>query len=227
MLRAIMDDPERWSYELTKRVSRRLVYLEQEAEKIYKAREPDPEKREGAMTGIMGVTAHVLQSTTYKYPDFTFAPSTAPENWVWRNIIPYEIGVDIAESDFMMVWQPTWSLGKTSTLGLRTSYSVSGGLLQSIPTARPDYITVGLEWSRLSGKGLFSSWGVTPSYVHRLGTPVSGGSVGTTGLEAHVGLFENRLRVAFGTKNIGSASETWRLTVGITDIPGWTYWLTR
>jgi hypothetical protein len=227
ILRAIMDDPERWSYELTKRVSRRLVYLEQEAEEIYKAREPDPEKREKAMTGIMGVTAHVLQSTTYKYPEFTLAPSTAPENWFWRNIIPYEIGVDMAESDFMMVWQPTWSLGKTSTLGLRTSYSVAGGLLQSIPTTRPDYITLGFEWSRLTGKGLFSSWGITPSYVHRLGTPASGGAVGTTGLEAHVGLFENRLRLGFGTNNTGSVNNTRRLTVGLTDIPGWIYWLTR
>lgn len=227
MLRAIMDDPERWSHELTKRVSRRLVYLEQEAEEIYKAREPDPEKRKGAMTGVMGVTAHILQSTTYKYPDFTFAPSTAPENWFWRNIIPYEVGVDMAESDFMMVWQPTWSLGETSTLGLRISYSVAGGLLQSIPAARPDYVTVGTEWSRLTGKGVLSSWGITPSYVHRLGTPVSGGAVGTIGLEAHVGLFENRLRVGFGTINTNAADKTWRLTVAITDLPGWTYWLTR
>ena len=226
MLSAIMEDPEEWSHELMKRVTQRLVYLEQEAEKIYEAREPDPEKREQAMTGIMGITSYVLQSNTYKYPDYTFAPSTAPESWFWRNVIPYEVAFDMAESDLMLSWQPTWALGKKTTTGVRATYGVAGGLFQSVPSGRPDYVALGIDVTRLTSYSLFSSWWITPTYFHRIGTPAFG-TIDTWGVDFHVGMLKNRMRLGFGTRNLNDASNTWFLSVGLTDLPGLVYWLSR
>ena len=78
LLAQIIADPAHWPSELTRRATTRFVYLEQQAEAIYKAREPDPALRENSYTAIMGITAHSLQTATYNYPDFDFAPSTAP-----------------------------------------------------------------------------------------------------------------------------------------------------
>jgi hypothetical protein len=170
LLAEIMQDTNKWSYELMKRMTSRLVQLEQQAEEIYEAREPDSEKREKAMTGYMGLSAYVLQSSTYKYPDFTFSPSTAPEDWLWRNIIPYEVAFDMAESDVLLTWQPTWALGKKSTIGVRGTLGLAGGFLEALPSGRPNYVALGLDLTRLTKSGIASSWGVTPTVYHRLGT---------------------------------------------------------
>jgi len=226
LLSKIMEDPEKWPHELMKRMTSRLVYLEQQAEKIYEAREPDPAKREQAATGYMGMSAYVLQSSTYKYPDFTFSPSTAPDNWVWRYIIPYEIAFDMAESDLLLTWQPTWAVGKQSTIGLRGTLGLAGGFLESVPSGRPNYVALGLDLTRLTRTGIASSWGITPMYYYRLGTsPTS--NVDTWGIDVHAGFLQNRLRVAIGTRNINNVSNTWFISWGLTDVPGFIYWLTR
>ena len=96
LLALIMNDPEYWSHELVNRATSRLVYPEEEAERIYRTREPDPEKRYKAYPTLMGAGALSLRTATYQYPTFSFAPSTAPELWVWHNIIPYEASFDVA-----------------------------------------------------------------------------------------------------------------------------------
>ncbi|MFV1997498.1 MAG: patatin-like phospholipase family protein [Acidiferrobacterales bacterium] len=226
LLSKIMEDPDKWPHELMKRMTSRLVYLEQQAEIIYEAREPDPEKREKAATGYMGMSAYVLQSSTYKYPDFTFSPSTAPDDWVWRNIMPYEIAFDAAESDLLLTWQPTWAVGKKSTIGVRGTVGLAGGFLESAQSARPNYVALGLDLTRLTRSGIASSWGITPMYYHRLGTsPTS--NVDTWGFDVHAGFLQNRLRVAIGARNVNSVSNTWFISWGLTDVPGFVYWLTR
>ncbi|UCF76981.1 MAG: patatin-like phospholipase family protein, partial [Betaproteobacteria bacterium] len=101
LLTDIMDDPERWSYELVRRVTARLVYLEKEAEQTFKAREPDPAKRETSITPVLGAGAHILRTATYKHPDFTFAPSTAPDEWWGRYIVPFEFAYDAVDGDVL------------------------------------------------------------------------------------------------------------------------------
>ena len=71
----------------------------------------------------MGATVHLLQSATYQYPGVTFSPSTAAEDWIWRNIMPYELGFDILERDILANWQPTLAMSNNNllldTLGYR------------------------------------------------------------------------------------------------------------
>ena len=228
LLAQIMEDPDQWSYELVNRITNRLVYLEQQADQVFIARESDPEKREQAHPGLLGAGSYLLRTVNYKYPHFTFAPSTAPDEWIWRNFIPYEFSFDLAEGDLQLTWQPTWSLSKKSKLGIRGTISFAGGLLNSAEVAadRNDYVSLGLDYSRLTRSGLLSSWGVTPYWFHTIKDPDIG-KQDTFGADIHVGMLENRLRIGLGARDINDMGDTWFLVVGITDIPGLVYWLTR
>jgi len=228
LLAQIIADPTNWTSELTRRATTRFVYLEQQAEAIYTEREPDPALRENSFTTIMGTTAFSLQSATYNYPDYAFAPSTAPENWIWRNIIPYEAAVDIAGSDLIFTWQPTWSLSSTDLLGVRASLGFTGGVIESGSESfsRENYGALGITYSRRTNSPSISSWGLTPTWYHRWNDPDIG-QQDTAGGHIHVSFFQDRLRLGLGTRDFNDISDTWFLTIGFTDLPGLTYWLTR
>lgn len=227
LLAQIMDDPDQWSYELVNRITNRLVYLEQQAEVVFQARESDPDKQEHAYPGLLGAGAYILRTTSYKYPQFAFSPSTAPDHWAWRNFIPYEFGFDLAEGDLLLSWQPTWSLSKKNTLGIRATIGFAGGLLNSSEVVeRENYLSLGLDYSHMTRSGLLSSWGITPYWFHTIKEPDIG-KQDTFGADMHVGLLENRLRIGLGARDVNDMGDTWFLVVGVTDIPGLVYWLTR
>ena len=227
LMEQIIDDPDSWATELTRRVTTRLVYLETQAEDIYAAREPDKNKRESANVGTMGAAAFVLQSSTYRYPEATFAPSTAPENWFWRNIIPYEIGFDLADGDLLFTWQPTMALSQKDLLGARLSLGFPGGLFQSsADVTRENFLALGIDYTRQSSSAYVSSYGFTPSWFHAFNQPQNSDR-DTFGGDIHVGILKNRLRISIGTRDFNNASDSFFLTLGVTDIPGVFYWLTR
>ena len=227
LLTLIMDNPDYWSHALVNRATDRMIYLEQKADAIYKAREPDPAKREQADTGLMGATALVLRTATYKYPKFTFAPSTAPEAWFWRNVIPYEVAFDLNEGDILVLWQPTWSFKKVNA-GLRFGFGFTGGLFNSsADQSRENYGTLGLDLTSNENTLIFSGWGLTPAVFHNWQDPQDVDQT-TFGLDVHTSLFKNRVRISLGARDIvNNAGDTMFLTVGLADIPGLAYWLSR
>jgi len=227
MLALIMDDPGYWSHELVKRATRRLAYLEKQAETIYQAREPDPEKREKANTAIMGASALVLRTATYKYPKFTFSPSTAPEDWFWRNIIPYETAFDFNDGDLLFLWQPTWNF-KTTNAGIRFGLGFAGGVFNSNASERREnYGILGLDLTRIAKTAIFSGYGITPAVYHNWRNPEDGDQT-TFGFGVHANLFNNRLRIGLGARDaVHDADDTIFLTIGIADLPGLVYWLSR
>jgi predicted acylesterase/phospholipase RssA len=228
LLAQIIADPTNWPSELTRRATTRFVYLEQQAKAIYQAREPDPALRESSYSTVMGITAFSLQSATYKYPDFAFAASTSPENWAWRNIIPYEVATDLTGSDLIFTWQPTWSLSSKNLLSVRASLGFTGGIVESGDETfeRENYGALGLGYSRQTDSATISSWGLTPTWYHQWNDPVIGNQ-DTAGGHVHVSFFKDRLRLGLGVRDVNETSETWFFTVGLTDLPGLTYWLTR
>ena len=227
LMEQIIDDPDSWASELTRRATNRLVYLETQAANIYAAREPDKEKREKANTALMGATAFVLQSSTYKHHQFSFSPSTAPDNWFWRNLIPYELAFDLSEGDLMLTWQPTYALSKRDLLGIRGTLGFPGGLFQSsADTARENYLGVGIDYTRLSTSPYISSYGFTPTWYHAFNQPENFDR-DTFGGDIHIGVLKDRMRIGVGTRNFDRASDAFFFTIGITDIPGMVYWLTR
>ena len=227
LLAEIIEDPENWEYELTKRWTTRLVYLEQQAEEVFEAREPDPDKRETAQTELLGAAAWSLQSVTYRYPNFAFAPSTAPESWVWRNFIPYEVGFDIVEGDLSFSWQPTWSVGARTNLGLRFGLGFAGGILDSTDSVdRENYGILGFDVTYLRESTFMSSFGFAPAVYHSWSDPRLVDQT-TFGFDGHAGLLNNRLRIGLGARDASNVSDTWFLTLSVDDLPGMLYWLTR
>jgi hypothetical protein len=227
LLAQVMLDPEQWEYELVRRATGRLVQLEQNARGIFAAREPDPAKRETSIVGVMGASSHVLRAATYKYPDFTFAPSTAPEEWWLRNVIPYELGLDTVEGDVLITWLPTWSMSPHTLLSLRGGFGFSRGFLDAKgEQERGNYALLGPELNLLTGRQLLSSWGLMAGVYYAFDTPLSGNRESLGG-GVHVGLFKDRVRLSLGSRNLDEASDNWFLIIGITDLPGLTYWLTR
>jgi len=227
LLVEIIDDPDSWATELTRRLTTRLVYLEEQADKVYADREPDKDKRESANTALMGATAFVLQSSNYMYPEFSFAPSTAPDKWFWRNIIPYEIGFDLVEGDILLTWHPTMALTQKDLLGIRGTLGFTGGLFQSSSdVGRENFLGVGLDYTRKTSSSYLSSYGFTPTWYHTFNQPENRDR-DTIGGDIHISILKNRLRIGVGTRDFDHASDAWFITLGITDIPGMLYWLTR
>lgn len=227
LLSLIMDNPEYWSHELVKRATNRLIYLEQQTEDIYKAREPDPEKRETANTALMGAGSLALRTATYRYPTFAFSPSTAPESWFWRNIIPYEAAFDLMDGDTLFFWQPTWNLDYLNA-GIRFGLGFTGGLFNSnADEGRENYGILGLDLTRNEKTTLFSGWGITPAVYHNWTKP-EGVDQTSLGMDVHVNFFKNRVRISLGARDIiNNADDTLFLTIGIADLPGLIYWMSR
>ena len=227
LLAQIIADPDTWPTEMTRRFSARLVYLERQAADIFEAREPDQDLRNLSYTPLMGATAHILQSSTYKYPGFTFSPSTAPEDWIWRNIIPYELGFDVSEGDIIATWQPTLAMSSNNLLNIRVSLGFAGGLFESSSDERREnYLGLGFGYIRRTKSAMVSSFGITPTWYHAWEKPTIGNQ-NTAGGEIHVSFLKDRLRVALGTRDFNDFDEHFILTFSFADLPGATYWLTR
>ncbi len=227
-----MADPEQWSDEFIRRATGRMVLLEKEADRIAARREPDPERRPPSLTPFVAATAHVMRTGTYKYPAFDFSPSTAPKEWFWRNVIPYELAFDLGGGDFLITWQPTWRLTNRDTLSTRLALGLQGGLIGRDTDAagnrieRDHYLALGLDYTRLTGHTGFSGWGLTPTVYHAISASAEGERT-TRGGDLHVGFLKNRLRIGLGVRNHTDAGNTWFVQVGVADVPGLVYWLTR
>lgn len=227
LLAEIMADPEKWPTELTRRVTARLVHLERQAADLYAAREPQEELREESYTAFMGGTAHLMQSATYKYPEFTFSPSTAPEEWIWRYVIPYELSFDLSEGDILVTWQPTMALSENNLLDIRASLGFAGGLFKSSSDReRENYLALGLGYIRRTEQATISSFGFTPTLYHKWTKPQVG-KQNTFGIDVHASFLSDRLRVGIGSRDFENFNDEIFITFGISDLPGATYWLTR
>jgi len=226
LLAHIMKDPDQWTFELTRRFTNRLDYLESKSRKIKAERDPDSKTSQG-VGALVGPASLALRTATYKYPSFDFAPSTAPKHWVWRNVIPYELALDLHQADLLINWQPTWSLSRYNNLGIRGTIGLAEGLARSDDeNARSNYVSLGVTYMRLTNSSLFSSWGITPAVTHNFRDPLVGDQ-DSFGGDVHVGMLKNRIKIGLGAKDFNEFSDSWYLTIGLTDLPGFAYWLSR
>ncbi len=227
LLTQIIADPDTWGTEMTRRITTRLTYLERQAADIFAAREPDRDLRSHSYTALMGASAHILQSATYKYPGFTFSPSTAPKDWAWRYIMPYELGIDLVEGDTLAIWQPTLAISANNLLNIRASLGFAGGLFEnSVDASRENYLGLGLGYIRRTESASISSFGFTPTWYHSWNQPEIG-EQNSFGGNVHISFLKDRLRIGLGARDFENFDSSWFLTIGIADLPGATYWLTR
>ena len=227
LLADIIHDPELWSHELTRRFTERLIVLEKETGRIYREREPDPDKRPQTREGLLGGASFVLRSSTYKYPAFDFSPSTAPKRWKLRYLIPYEIGFDLTDGALHFTWQPTWSISKNHLLTARGTVAFTRGVIGENSHEEPNnFFVLGAGYTKRIDKGLFSGYGITPGYYRYFRTQDSG-DIDSFGGEIHLTVLENKLRFALGTRNFDDLEDSWYLSFGVADIPGIAYWFSR
>jgi hypothetical protein len=73
---------------------------------------------------------------------------------------------------------------------------------------------------------MFSSVGITPTWYHTWSQPETRRQDAIGG-DIHVGFLNDRLRVAVGARDARDFEESWYLTLGVADLPGAIYWLTR
>ena len=74
---------------------------------------------------------------------------------------------------------------------------------------------------------LFSGWGITPAVYHQWTEPETVDQT-TFGLDVHVNFLKNRVRISLGARDvINNADDTIFLTIGIADLPGLIYWMSR
>ena len=71
-----------------------------------------------------------------------------------------------------------------------------------------------------------SSAGATALWYHTWKKP-DVGDQDTPGADVHVGLLGDRLRVTLGSRDVTNFTDQWYLSLGVTDVPGAIYWLTR
>ena len=127
----------------------------------------------------------------------------------------------------MFTWQPTFALSQQDLLGARLSLGFPGGLFQSsADVGRENFLSLGVDYTRQLSSRYISSYGITPTWYHSFYESVSY-ETNTLGGDVHVSVLENRLRFGVGVRDFDRASDSWFLTLGITDIPGIIYWLTR
>jgi len=227
LLSKIISNPETWSTEMTRRMTARMVHLERQAANIYARREPDPELRDSSYTVLLGATAHTLQSVTYEYPGFTFSPSTAPEGWLWRYVIPYDFGYDFVGGDVNIAWQPTLALSDRDLLNFRVSLGFTGGLFKSSSDKeKENFLSLGVGYARRTGSATMSSYGLIPTWYHYWDQP-GDNDQDTFGGEIFVGFLKDRLRLGLGSRNFSNFEDEWFFIVNFTDLPGVVYWLTR
>jgi len=176
---------------------------------------------------LMGAAALALQSATYTSPSFTFAPSTSPQGWGWRNVIPNELAFDFGSNDLIVAWQPTIALDRRTHFGFRTGFGVARGLARTGDSEADDsYFTVGLDWSRLAQGKAVSSWGVTPAYFHTFNSEAVTRQ-NSLGFDVRLALLKNRFRIGLCARDVNDVGDTWFVLFGISDVPGAVYWLTR
>ncbi len=145
-------------------------------------------------------------------------------NLWWKIIIFKIINSIIALVKF---WHSTKALSQKDLLGARLGFGFPGGLFQSsADVARENFLSVGIDYTRLSSSPYVSSYGFTPAWYHAFNQPENFDR-DTFGADIHVGILKNRLRIGVGTRYFERASDTWFITFGVTDIPGMIYWLTR
>ena len=127
----------------------------------------------------------------------------------------------------LLFWQPTWNF-KTINAGIRLGLGFTGGVINSnADERRENYGTLGLDLTRIVNTAIFSGWGVTPAVYHDWKKPADVDQT-TFGFDVHANLFKNRVRISLGARDvINDADDTIFLTIGIADLPGLVYWLSR
>jgi hypothetical protein len=170
----------------------------------------------------MGITAFGIESALGDDDNFMWNQSTGMNDWY--QLLPYEMAYDVSNTGWSASWEPSWQFNAPWSLNVKlTPYAVQRALNQ-----RTVFNQIDLFFSHQNQSSLLSSWGVGPSYNHQR-EDHSTIDRENYGVSAYVGLFGDKLRVTLGKRaeSGGFYGDEIYLYLGITDIPGISYWTRR
>ncbi|MDQ1363270.1 MAG: hypothetical protein QG652_1131 [Pseudomonadota bacterium] len=206
------EDELKWFYPLASRASLRLLELEKQEQEI----------TGDSLRGLMGMTAFGVESGLGDEKDTAWNQSTALNGWY--QLLPYELAYDVSNTGWSLSWEPKWMFSNPWSVNIKlTPYAV-----QQSFDERTVFNQADLFFSHRNQSSLFSSWGIGPSYNHqqknRTGTDRE-----NYGVSAYAGFFGNKLRLTIGKRaeSGGFFGDEIYLYLGITDIPGMSYWTRR
>jgi len=204
-----------WYYPLTMRASNRLLLLEQ--------RESAARGSNRAINAAIAMGAFVAHSYV-REEEFTLNHSTAPDN-SWQAWLPYEIAVDARNGGIDVSWEPSINLGNK---GMALAAKVTPVQFNRFGSNEIWFSHADLFLSYRRG-GIFSSFGAGPSMTYTW-AEWPGYRRTSVGASAYVGLVQDKLRITVGTLSSSGNSfpgDNYYLNFGITDIPGFVYWITK
>ena len=203
------EDELKWFYPLASRASQRLLELEKHEESI----------SHDSFRGLMGLAAFGVESSLADGKDFVWNQSTALNSWY--QLLPYELAYDVSNTGWSLSWEPSWKFNSPWSLNTKiTPYARQQSYDEHTVFNQIDFFI-----SHQNKSSLFSSWGIGPSYNHQRQSHLNVDRE-NYGATAYVGFFGNKLRLTYGKRaeSGGFFGDAIYLYIGITDIPGMTYW---
>jgi predicted acylesterase/phospholipase RssA len=203
------DDELKWFYPLASRASLRLLELEKQEQAL----------TGDSLRGLMGLAAFGVESALGEQKNFVWNQSTAKNNWY--QLLPYELSYDVSNTGWGISWEPSWQFNRPWSLNTKlTPYAAQRSFNQHTIFNQVDFFI-----SHQNQSSLFSSWGVGPSYNHQR-QDRAGIDRANYGISAYAGFFSNKLRLTIGKRaeSGGFFGDEIYLYIGITDIPGMSYW---
>lgn len=204
-----------WYYPFAARASSRLLELEKEAK----------EQGESSYPCLFGFASHGIERFLGEEKSFTLNRSTAKNSWF--KLLPYEIGVDIrsAHKEWAVSWEPQLLLTPRFGLNLKimpfaVDRTITGDIFE--------FTQADLLFNYKQRNKILSSFGLgmNINYTYDQEPDSRQTNLGATCQFGLIDVF----RITFGYRSMFGgdfAGEDYFFQIGLTDISGIIYWITR
>lgn len=199
---------EAWMYPLTYRLSERAIALNKT--------DGDTSEELATKFTALGI------NSVYRDETRLLTASSAPTDAYWFRLLPYEIAVDSANGGIFAAYE--WQLFPlTNELSLRLKVSPFIWYRRAGVINRSSQIDVMGRYQFNSGLNI----GAGPTFNYSWTKPGTAIPV-NTGVAGYIG-YVDKFRVTSGVRSVHAdfGGYNFYVMIGVTDVPGITYWLTR
>ena len=199
---------EAWMYPLTSRLSERVITLNHRDDRT-------------AQNLATKFTALGINSV-YRDETRMFTASSAPTDAYWFRLLPYEIAVDSANGGIFAAYE-LQLLPLSNPLSLRLKISPFIWYRSNAAIGRSSQLDLALQYRFNNGLSI----GLGPTYNFSWTKP--GGAIPVNyGVAGYIG-YADKFRLTSGVRSVHGdfGDKNIYVLIGITDLPGIAYWLTR
>jgi hypothetical protein len=212
------EDKDSWYYPLARRMSTRLLTLEENEKRAMEGGD--------LILAAVALSAFAVHSFAEEdYETFSISRSTAPAG-TWQRWLPYEVGADLFNGGAIISWEPSYRFSRNldSYLDIKVSPVIRNAAANDLIS----FSQIDIFYSYKT-KGVLSSIGFGPTYTntwkHWPDTRKN-----NLGAAMYLGFLQNKFRLGIGARSYNQdnfAGNNIYLFFGITDIPGIAYWISK